>query len=66
MPIEVTIPGIDGGGDQVFRGASESDLIEQLRQAQANGTAKIRQQSKEIDWLTDLLVEAVLSMTNGT
>ena len=41
------IPGIDGGGSQVFEADSQEELVEQLGKAQENATVKIRQLAQQ-------------------
>jgi|SRR5579871_3563171 hypothetical protein len=65
MP-EIIIERKNGSGDQVFRAANDSDLIEQLRVAQVNATAKIREQSRQIELLTDALIEVLLDRIRKT
>lgn len=40
---KVVIPGVDGGGAQVFEADSQDELVEKLKTAQENATAKIRE-----------------------
>lgn len=41
----------DGGGVQVFKAATQDELVEKLRVAQANATRKIRQQNEQLKTL---------------
>lgn len=53
---EVIIKREDSAGHQVFRADSESELIDKLRDAHTNATAKIREQSQQIDMLVEITV----------
>jgi hypothetical protein len=44
---EVRIESIDGSGEQVFQGKTKDEVSQKLVTAQANATAKIRQQQEE-------------------
>lgn len=61
MP-EITIRGINGAGDQVFKGETDADLVVKLAKAQEHATRLIRKQAKKIDKLQDLLENAVAMM----
>jgi hypothetical protein len=43
QPYKIVIPGVDGGGAQVFEANTQEELVEKLRTAQENATAKIRE-----------------------
>lgn len=59
MPVEIEIRGINGAGDQVFRGNDDAELVQKLAKAQENATKLIRKQAKQIATLTGLLADAV-------
>lgn len=40
---KIVIPGVDGGGAQIFQADSQEELVEQLKTAQENATSKIRE-----------------------
>lgn len=58
MP-EITIRGINGAGDQVFRGKDDAELVEKLAKAQEHATRLIRKQSKQIERLQELLTKVI-------
>lgn len=58
MP-EITIRGINGAGDQVFKGETDADLVANLAKAQEHATRLIRKQAKQIATLQHLLTDAL-------
>jgi hypothetical protein len=48
---KVVIPGVDGGGSQVFEADSQEELADKLKTAQENATSKIRQLAQENELL---------------
>jgi len=48
-PYKVIVPGINGGGSQVFEADSPEEMQQQFQQAQENATALIRQQAEQIE-----------------
>lgn len=48
-PYRVIVPGVNGGGSQVFEAETPEEMQEQFRQAQENATALIRQQAQQIE-----------------
>lgn len=61
MP-EITIRGIGGAGDQVFRGETDAELVQKLAKAQEHATRLIRKQAKQLMTLRDLLTNALASV----
>ena len=48
-PYKVIIPGINGGGSQVFEAETPEEMQQQFQQAQENATAKIRELASQKD-----------------
>ena len=59
--IEVSIPAPAPSAEpEVFRADSEAELIDQLVKSKENATSKIRELNREVELLTQLVVEGVL------
>ncbi len=54
-PYKVIIPGINGGGSQVFEAETPEEMQQQFQQAQENATAKIRELASQNEQLQNLV-----------
>src|SRR6266496_741001 len=52
-PYKVVIPGVDGGGAQVFEAETPEEMQQQFQRAQENATAKIRELAQQKSALED-------------
>jgi hypothetical protein len=48
-PYKVIVPGINGGGSQVFEAETPEEMQQQFQQAQENATAKIRELAAQVE-----------------